>query len=519
MTTLAILLTAAAVALGLSRLLKLPSVPVLIIVGLVLREINLLEETTELHQILMLGLTFLVFLAGTELSFERIASQSRGSIFVGVVQFLALGGCGFFAALSLDYTLLTALYMALAVGASSTLVVVRLLQQRRQFFEPFGRFVLGILLIQDLLIILAIAGLDRFDDSYTSIFFGLGATLTLFALSWLLQRYLLPIILASSKLDEEILLVTTLALVFLFIQLTIFLDVHFIAGAFLGGIALSRFPVRGVIEAQFSSLSDFFVALFFVALGTSLTIPGIESLAVALALVFIVICLTPILIGLLGERVGLSTRRSLESGLLLAQTSEFSIIVALVGLEKGHLSQEVFGLIGLVTVFTMILTPFLARTGIAWFLTKLHPGRPKKVELLKMSDHLLMLGCGRTGLNFLKQIKNRDIKAVVIDEDSAVLAAASHYCSKVIRGDAADLRMLRVASARQARLVLSNLRSVEDNESICRFLKNQKVYVRVFEKHDAERISLAGGKPLLYSLVAADHFMEWYDNDFNPQQG
>jgi monovalent cation:H+ antiporter-2, CPA2 family len=113
---------------------------------------------------LLLGLAFLVFSFGTEMNPARVGQQVQAAVVVGLLQFASLAAVGFGAAFILGFDWLTGLYIALAVAASSTLVVLQLLKQRQRLYEPFGRLVVGVLLIQDFLIILLIAALTGVEQ-------------------------------------------------------------------------------------------------------------------------------------------------------------------------------------------------------------------------------------------------------------------------------------------------------------------------------------------------------------------
>jgi monovalent cation:H+ antiporter-2, CPA2 family len=158
-----VLLAGAAVAFGVSKWLRLPAIPLLIVAGIMLSRLGIVPVDI-LQDGLILGLTFLVFVAGIELNPRRVGEHRRAAVRVGVAQFLLLGLAGFAVSLLLGFTVHTSLYLALALTASSTLVVLRILQRRGQLFEPFGRLVIGVLLLQDLLVILMIPILTRLPD-------------------------------------------------------------------------------------------------------------------------------------------------------------------------------------------------------------------------------------------------------------------------------------------------------------------------------------------------------------------
>src|SRR5690606_8428178 len=140
MIGIALLLIGAAVAHGMVRWLGLPSTPMLILAGILLARLELLPAEL-LQESLVLGLTFLLFTTGIELNPGRARAQRRAAVQVGVLQFFVLGLLGTMASLAMGIDLLTSLYLGLALTASSTFAVIRLLQRRRQLFEPSGRLV------------------------------------------------------------------------------------------------------------------------------------------------------------------------------------------------------------------------------------------------------------------------------------------------------------------------------------------------------------------------------------------
>src|SRR5690606_16305024 len=143
---------------------------------------------------LVLGVTFLLFATGTELGPGRVRPQRRASIVVGVLQFVVLGGLGFLTALATGFDRLTAAYLGLALTASSTFAVIRLLQRRRQLFEPSGRLVAGVLLLQDVMVILLMPTLIRTPEGVGAAALGVGSTVLLMALAYLTFRWVTPLI-------------------------------------------------------------------------------------------------------------------------------------------------------------------------------------------------------------------------------------------------------------------------------------------------------------------------------------
>jgi Kef-type K+ transport system membrane component KefB len=511
MAGLAVLLAGAALGLGLAKWLAIPAIPLLIVVGIALSATGLLPQTELLADALLLGLTVLVFVAGVELNPRRVGRQRGAALRVGLMQFAVLGVLGLVAALAIGFTLGESLYLALALTASSTLVVVRILRQRRQMFEPFGRLVIGVLLLQDLLVILLIPVVVRLPQGATAAAAGFLAALAMTGLAFVSLRWITPFILTRFPLDEEAMLLITLAILFVYLALADLLGLPLVAGAFLAGVSLSSFPVSGLVRGQLSSLSDFFLAIFFTALGGLLVIPSATGLLQAAVLALVVILATPPLVTLVAERAGHSARSALESGLLLAQTSEFSLVVGLQALAFGHVDQEIFSIIVLVTVTTMILTPFIATDRVTWRLMAYHPVRRNLPPAGGIQDHVLLLGCGDNGMPLLETLVSAGHDVFVVDDDPAIIERLRQGDIPSIRGDGADFDVLRAAGARNARLIISTMRRPIDHLAVLEYVEGVPVVVRVFEPEDAEVIRQGGGTPILYSWAAADDFVHWLE--------
>ena len=509
MTGVALLLAAAAVAYAVAKALGAPPLPLLLVSGLVLSRVapvpaGLLEDA------LILGVTFLLFVNGIELDPRRTRGQRGAALKVGFLQFLFLGIAGLAAAWAIGLGGLGAVYLALALTASSTLVVVRLLRQRRQMFEPFGRLVSGALLLQDLLVILMIPLLTRAPEGLRGILAGLasvGLLVVLAAASW---RWLSPVM-ARLDGDDEALLLATLALLFGFIGVADWLGLPLVVGAFLAGVSLSGFPAGAIVRPQLASIGDFFSAIFFTALGALVGIPTGTEVLQALALAAVVVIVTPPLVTVIAEWAGLSARSSIEAGLLLAQTSEISLVVGLYGMLEGQILPTVFTVIALATLATMLLTPLMATDRVAWSLMHLHPVRRRGHDLPPLRGHVLLLGSGTTGMPLLETLLSANCEVVAVDDDPNVVARLREADLYVIRGDATDLDVLRQAGAREARVITSTIRRPEDNRRLLEYAGDVPVIVRVFEERDAAWIRGLGGIPVLYSEAAAEGLLNWLD--------
>jgi len=509
-----LLLVAAAIAFGLAHATRIPAVPLLIAAGLGLGASDILPSDGTVDDTLQLGLAFLVFAAGTDLNPARFLNRLGLAARIALLQFATVAGITFGTALLAGFDAQNAFLLGLALAASSTLVVVRVLHQRRQLSERFGRLVIGVLLIQDALVILLITVMSVAGRPGLEVLGVLGAVLGLVALTWVCVRWVTPLLMVKLGLEGETLLLVILSILFAFAGIAWWIEIPIVVGAFLAGVSMSAFPVSGVIRAPMTSLNEFFVALFFVSLGATFSAPESSDLTLALLLVALVVLVTPILVAILAERAGLTARTGIEAGLLLAQTSEFSLVVALMGRSQGWLAPGLFEVIVLVTLTTMALTPLLSRDTVVWRLVHLHPARRwgRRRPTSPPSGHIVLLGCGQNGMHILERLHGCGQQVIAVDDDPGITDAIRRLEVPALRGDGADPKVLREAGAASARLIVSTMRRVEDSLRMMRHVDRETpVLVRVFSEAEAAQIRAAGGQPIIYADAAADAVLAWLE--------
>jgi FlaA1/EpsC-like NDP-sugar epimerase len=213
----------------------------------------------------------------------------------------------------------------------------------------------------------------------------------------------------------------------------------------------------------------------------------------------------------IAEAAGMSARAAIESGLLLAQTSEFSLVVALQGWSTGHVREEILTIVAIMTMVTMFLTPFIATNRMTWRLMELHPLRRRVGATQPREGHFLLLGCGDTGLPLLETLVTGGHDVLVVDDDPAVIEALREGDVPCIRGDGSDFEVLRMAGAERAGVIISTMRRPRDSIHLLNRVSDIPVLVRVFDDVDAERIRRCGGVPISYAEAAADDFLAWLE--------
>ncbi len=328
---------------------------------------GLVESAEDISAIAELGLIFLLFMIGLEIDLKKIASAGRSITLTALVQIFggALLGVAFFRAggFALGGGKWDALYLGVAAALSSTVIIVKLLYDKQELDTLTGRITLGVLVLQDLAVILFLAVQPNLENLAPAIlFFSLLRVVALVAITLVLSRYVLPAIFRHVARLPELVRVGALAWCFLIGELAERLDLSREMGALVAGVALSTFPYALDVTAKVTTLRDFFVTLFFVGLGMKIPVPTVSLVMWAAIFAAFVVStrLVTTFAPLYLMRQGL--RMSIIPALNLSQVSEFSLVVLALGVKEDHFSHPATN--GMVAL-AFVLLAALSALGIA----------------------------------------------------------------------------------------------------------------------------------------------------------
>jgi Kef-type K+ transport system membrane component KefB/Trk K+ transport system NAD-binding subunit len=459
---------------------------------------------------LLISATFLVFAVGAEIERKplrpyrwvalgpRIDDAHRVTAAVGALLWAMMDLNGW-----------TAIYWVTALSASSTLLVFDLLRSREQLFEPTGRVVSATALMQDLIVILTLAVFVALAPTTPHPGGILAGVAGLAVAGWLVSRWVAPFV-ERVKLDEEERLLFILLVLFGFAAVARRTGGALVTGAYFAGLAISRFPVGDMARGYLKSFSDFFTTIFYVTLGLLITVPSSRQVMTEIVFVTVIVFVRPLFLLPLMRRSGLTVHSSIEAVTLLAQAGELAVIVAIVGVELGHLGEATLGAVVAVVAVTTSIVPWLSSDRVTWRLTRGYPFGRKVVFDKAPTDHVLLLGCGETGSRVLAALCQTSSPVVVIEGDPAVVQALAQKGVFALRGDAADPEVLREAQADQATVILSTMRRAQDNVRLLANVRGPAVFVRVFSEQEANQIRELGGHPIVEAEVAAQALLGWH---------
>ncbi len=546
-TSIGLSILAATVMAFLSHMLKQPLLLAYIAAGILIGPqigLGLVTSESDIRIISEIGLILLLFMIGLEIDVKKLRDAGASLLLPGIAQFLLCTafGLGFF--LWLGYGLgagtYDALYLACCCALSSTTIVVKLLYGKFELDTLAGRLTLGILIFQDIwaIVILGLQpNLAHPDVVGILVSFAKGALLL--AVSLGLSRYALPRLFHAVAKLPEIVLVASLGWCFAVAGMATALGLSPEMGALIAGVAISTFPYNLDVIAKIIGIRDFFITLFFVALGMEVPNPlahlpvlAMAGVATGFLVVSRLLSVFPCLYGLRnGHRV------SLLSSINLSQMSEFSLVIAAIGMTLGHISHTTLSLIIFIFVLTSIGSTYMIQysdplqKALATGLRRLglrDVGMSPTVQATEHVREIVILGFYRVASSFLHELLTQDTEAglvhggrteriVVIDFNPDVHRKLQTYGIPVIYGDISHLDTLHHAGIHHAKLVLStipdpilvgtdNLRLIKYIQRLC---PHAKILVTAENTQSALQMYAAGADyVLLPRVLAAQHVCE-----------
>ncbi|MFH1210215.1 MAG: cation:proton antiporter [archaeon] len=502
-----IILIAATLISYIFRIIKQPPILAYILAGLLIgpHVLKIITNTDDIRLLAELGIAFLLFMVGLEIDLKKIKDVFLVSIFGGTIQIALLFLVGFLIALIFSFTSLEGIYLGLVIAFSSTMIVVKLLLDKNELGTLHGRIVLGILLVQDIVAILALSILSNETISFSIFLIALLKGIGLLLLAIIISKYIFPLLFRFASKSQELLFLSSIAICFFFALFAYSIGFSIVIGAFIAGVSLASLPYNYNIAGQIKPLRDFFLTLFFVSLGMELTFVNITSLIIPLIiLVLIVIILKPWIIMFFTSLFGYKKRTSFITGLNLAQISEFSLTIVAQGLILGHVSQELFSLTVFLAIITLILTSYMIKysNSIYQFFSK-HlslleklPSNKEELEYRKDEYDIVLFGCHRMGSVFLKKLKELKKKFLVVDYDSSIIKQLINEKINCIYGDIENEEVLSKIDFKKVKLVISTIPETEDSLFLLNYIRsiNPKTLVFLTSRNIDEAFTLYNHK-------------------------
>jgi len=492
-TEIAIVVVVAVLAGFLAHLLRQPVIIGFLAAGFI---IGLFEYTELTHVGLIenlssIGVALLLFLVGLEINFKELKHVTVPALLVGLGQIIFTFGLGYLIVSALGFSTIAAFYIAIALTLSSTIIVVKLLSEKKNLSSLYGRVVLGILLVQDvvaILVLIFVSGV-QVDESFgvnlvSTALKGVG--LLLFTA---VSYRLLPKILDKIGKSQEMLYLFGIAWALGVAAASSAIGLSVEVGGFLAGLALASSSEHFQIAAQLRPLRDFFIILFFVVLGIrSFEGGGAVPVLPAVILSLFVLIGNPIIILTVMGMLGYRARTAFLSSISVAQISEFSLIIVALGYHLGDLSSAEVSLVTLIGMITIFISSYFIVYGERFYLifrpiVKRFEFRKKLIEEIpeetELSKHTVLVGVHRMGRSILEALSNAGVDFVAIDFDPSIVKSLTKIGIPVVYGDIADIDIQERVGLVNAKVVISTIPVLRDNLAILKLVRSKNGGARV----------------------------------------
>jgi Kef-type K+ transport system membrane component KefB len=543
-TEFALLLLMSAAAGAVSLWLRQPVLIAYIVIGIVAGPavLGVVTAHDQIDLLAQVGVAVLLFVVGLKLDLQHIRHVGPVALATGLGQLAFTIVIGFLIILAMGKGWVEALYVAVALTFSSTIIIVKLLSDKREIDSLHGRIAVGFLIVQDLAVVIAMMVMSalRADGDEGSLL-ALAGSLTLrigvaAAGLYLLMRYILPKVVDRMAQSQELLLIFAIAWGTGLAALGEWAGFSKEAGAFLAGFSLASTHYRDAINARLTGIRDFLLLFFFIDLGAKLdfsTLGGEIWPAVVLSL-FVLIGNPLIVMAIMGY-MGYRKRTGFLCGLTVAQISEFSIIFVAMGISLGHVDNGALGLttlVGLITIAVstyMILYshPLYDRLG-PW-LGLFERRRPHRELAVTTERHdlreadVIVFGLGRYGSRLALGLKQAELKVLGVEFDPEVARSLRRQGLPVRYGDGIASEFLESLPLKDTRWVVSTLPDMASNRDLLRGLRDLHftgdVAVVAREEFDGAALKKLGAPTVLYPMRnAVDYAVEVLTTIIRPQE-
>lgn len=471
----------------LGLLLRQPLIVSFIAVGLVAGPdlLGLVQSTEHIELLAEIGIAVLLFLVGLKLDVTLVRTLGAVALATGLGQVAFTSIFGFLICLGLGLDAVTSAYVAVALTFSSTIIIVKLLSDKREIDSLHGRIALGFLIVQDIAVVLAMVVLSAYGVGAGESRSGLGITgvagsgVLLLAAVGLFIRFGAERLLARIATMPELMVTFAIAWAVLLAAVSDWLGFGKELGGLLGGVSLASTSFREAIASRLASLRDFLLLFFFIGLGARLDLGSLgEQLGASFVLALFVLIGNPLIVLAIMAYMGYRCRTGFLAGLTVAQISEFSIIFIAMGIQLGHIDVGALGLTTLVGITTITVSTYMILNS-QWLYERLapvlkiferkHPFREIAAETgapARPPAEAVVFGLGRYGGRLLEQLCGNGVAAIGVDFDPEAVQTLRARGLPVYFGDGEDPDFLDSLPLREVHWVVTTFPQWESNRAL-----------------------------------------------------
>jgi Kef-type K+ transport system membrane component KefB/Trk K+ transport system NAD-binding subunit len=476
---------------------------------------GMIHSHEEIELLAEIGIALLLFIVGLKLDLNLIRTTGPVALAAGLGQIVFTSLIGFLIAIGMGISYLSAAYVSVALTFSSTIIIVKLLSDKKEVDSLHGQIALGFLIVQDIAAILALVALTTLGTSVSesesrlfSISMVAAKGLGMLGAVALLMRYFIPTLTRYLAHSLELLTLFAVAWAVIFGAASEILGFSKEVGAFLAGVSLASTDYRDSIGGRLTSLRDFLLLFFFIDLGSRLDWSTVGTqLGASLIFSLFVLIGNPLIVLIIIGAMGYRRRTAFLAGLTVAQISEFSLILAALGMNLGHIPPEIMGLITLVGVVTIFLSTYMILysyplydmlSGWLKIFERQNPFRESAIDTLEepQAAEVILVGLGNYGSGIAEYLIQRNRSVLGVDFDPNVLGKWREKGIPVVYGDMADPEMHDHLPLTRTKWIISAVRSKEMNLALIHHLHQTgfsgKVALTATNEQEAREFEQAG---------------------------
>ncbi len=462
------------------------------------------------------GIALLLFIIGLNLSPKVIKEVGKTSFLVGLVQVSFTAVIAYLINRLFGFSSNVSIYLSIALTFSSTIIVMKILSDKKDLSKLYSKISIGVLLFQDLVITLLLIGFSAFsgkDVTWNSVLLMILKGIIAIDLLVLFTIYVLPKIASTFARSQEFLFLFSIGWGLGFATLFYYLGFSIEIGALIAGIALSTSEYHHEISSRLHPVRDFFIILFFVLLGSKISLGAVGSYwTLALVLSAFVIIVKPLIVMIIMGVLGYRKKTSFHTALTVGQISEFSLVFLMMGVSRGLITNDEVSLLTLVALISIAGSTYMMLYSniIYRYMSKalsIFERKQAKTEISEKNNYqVILFGCNRIGRDFLDYFKELGNEFLVVDFNPEITQKLKEEKVNCRYGDADDNEFLDELGLEKVRMLISTIPDYDTNEFLIGKVKqlNKKIITIVISHNTDDAIGLyeAGA-----TYVITPHFL------------
>lgn len=481
------------------RLIKQPLIIGYILTGIIAGPLvlDLFSQSDIFTELSHIGIALLLFIVGLKLNIKTLKEVGIPSVVTGVGQVILTTAITFAIMVYFGFSNFEALFIGLALSFSSTIIIIKLLSDKKDIDSLYGKLSVGYLIVQDLIVVLVLMFVASFNNDHSllnSILITLLQGTALIFILFFTANVFMPHVLKFMARSQELLFLFSVAWVLVLALLFDKLGFGIEIGALFAGVCFAGSTYQYSISSKIKPLRDFFITLFFIILGSQIAFSQIGEIAlIALLLTVIVLVLKPLIFMYLFGILGFHKHTGFYASVTGSQISEFSLILAIIFLQLGMLTQNTVSIVTIVGLLTIAGSTYLIMHTkkiydvLSPYLNFLNSNNHHDKKIKSLNPHIILFGHNRIGYSLLKSFVKIKKRFLVVDFNPEIIRLLRKKDVPCKYGDAEDVELLDSLNLDKIKMAISTIPEVETNLLVIEKIRevNKKAII-IITSHQVE---------------------------------